>query len=86
MSPHQFHLPCPVHLPCPALSCQLSTNQDDPLRNSIVLEFYSSRRDQVSVNTMVNGVNGPSILVELGFDCAAALHNYSIIWTQNEIV
>ena len=65
--------------------CQLSSGENDPSRDSIIIEFAAESSTEMLVNTIASGITGDSAVVALGFDCSKAFHQYSIVWTTTQI-
>jgi endo-1,3-1,4-beta-glycanase ExoK len=53
--------------------------------DEIDIEILGKDTTKMQVNYFVNDVGGHEVLVDLGFDAAAAYHNYAIVWSAGSI-
>eukprot|EP00475_Leptophrys_vorax_P026145 TRINITY_DN36699_c0_g1_i1.p1 TRINITY_DN36699_c0_g1~~TRINITY_DN36699_c0_g1_i1.p1 ORF type:complete len:394 (-),score=12.22 TRINITY_DN36699_c0_g1_i1:447-1559(-) len=63
-----------------------STHEGSGVQDEIDFEWLGKNNSRVQTNFYVKGVGGNERLIELGFDCSAAFHNYALLWTSKQLI
>ncbi|CAI5517270.1 unnamed protein product [Closterium sp. Naga37s-1] len=64
----------------------MSSLEGSGIQDEIDFEWLGKNKSIVQTNFYVGGVGGREKIVDLGFDCSQAFHNYAILWTPSQLV
>ncbi|CAI7869281.1 unnamed protein product [Closterium sp. NIES-53] len=67
-------------------SFYMSSLEGSGIQDEIDFEWLGKNKSIVQTNFYVGGMGGREKIVDLGFDCSQAFHNYAILWTPSQLV